>query len=86
MDRVSITSMSTGTLILDCLFGRTSNAIVYAPDRSLLLSMRAQSWVLKIDYANGYRLGKCLAEAWTRWKLHPAGGKASGSFPPIRLC
>jgi arylsulfate sulfotransferase len=44
-----------------------SNALVYTPDGNLLLSMRAQSWVLKIDYANGTGTGDVL------WKLGPEG-------------
>ena len=44
-----------------------SNALVYTADGNLLLSMRAQSWVLKIDYANGTGSGDIL------WKLGPEG-------------
>jgi arylsulfate sulfotransferase len=40
-----------------------SNALVYSPDGALLLSMRHQSWVLKIDYNNGAGTGQIL------WKL-----------------
>jgi len=41
-----------------------SNAIVYLPsDGNLLLSMRHQSWILKIDYSNGAGTGNVL------WKL-----------------
>ncbi len=40
-----------------------SNAIVYLPDGNLLLSMRHQSWVLKIDYNNGTGTGNIL------WRL-----------------
>ncbi len=41
-----------------------SNALVYSPDDgNLLLSMRHQSWVLKIDYNNGAGTGNIL------WKL-----------------
>ena len=41
-----------------------SNALVYSPDDgNLLLSMRHQSWVLKIDYNNGAGTGNVL------WKL-----------------
>jgi hypothetical protein len=39
-----------------------SNAVVYEPsDGNLLLSMRHQSWVLKIDYANGSGTGKVIS-------------------------
>lgn len=44
-----------------------SNAIVYTADGNLLLSMRAQSWVLKLDYANGTGSGNIL------WKLGQDG-------------
>lgn len=37
-----------------------SNAVLYSPDGSLLLSMRHQSWVLKIDYNNGMGTGNVL--------------------------
>jgi arylsulfate sulfotransferase len=44
-----------------------SNALVYTPDGNLLLSMRAQSWILKLDYANGTGSGNVL------WKLGYGG-------------
>jgi arylsulfate sulfotransferase len=44
-----------------------SNALVYTPDGDLLLSMRHQSWILKIDYANGTGSGSVL------WKLGEDG-------------
>lgn len=53
-----------------------SNAIVYMPDGNLLLSMRAQSWVLKLDYANGSGAGDIL------WKLGPP---APGEVPDFTL-
>jgi hypothetical protein len=37
-----------------------SNAIIYTDDGNLLLSMRHQSWILKIDYANGAGSGDLL--------------------------
>jgi len=41
-----------------------SNTIVYSPDdHNLILSMRNQSWVIKIDYNNGKGTGNIL------WKL-----------------
>ncbi len=41
-----------------------ANALIYSPDdKNLLLSMRAQSWVLKIDYNDGAGAGDVL------WKL-----------------
>jgi arylsulfate sulfotransferase len=45
-----------------------SNAIVYTPDDgNLLLSMRNQSWILKIDYKNGSGSGNIL------WRLGNQG-------------
>jgi arylsulfate sulfotransferase len=44
-----------------------SNALVYTADGNLLLSMRNQSWILKIDYANGAGSGNVL------WKLGEDG-------------
>ena len=48
-----------------------SNAIVYEPDGSLLLSMRHQSWILKIDYANGTGSRRCFVAARSRGRFHP---------------
>ena len=44
-----------------------SNALIYTQDNNLLLSSRHQSWIIKIDYANGAGLGDVL------WKLGPDG-------------
>jgi hypothetical protein len=45
-----------------------SNALVYSPDDgNLLLSMRDQSWVMKIDYQDGLGSGAIL------WRLGPQG-------------
>jgi arylsulfate sulfotransferase len=44
-----------------------SNALVYTADGNLLLSMRNQSWILKLDYANGTGSGNIL------WKLGDDG-------------
>lgn len=44
-----------------------SNALVYTPDGNLLLSMRHQSWIIKINYANGAGNGDIL------WHLGPEG-------------
>jgi hypothetical protein len=44
-----------------------SNALVYTADGNLLVSMRHQSWILKIDYANGTGTGNVL------WKLGEDG-------------
>jgi arylsulfate sulfotransferase len=53
-----------------------SNALVYTQDGNLLLSMRGQSWILKIDYANGTGTGNIL------WRLGQGGDFAiSGGDP-----
>lgn len=44
-----------------------SNALAYTSDGNLLLSMRNQSWVLKLDYANGTGSGNVL------WRLGQDG-------------
>ena len=44
-----------------------SNAIVYTSDGNLLLSMRHQSWIIKIDYQDGSGSGNTL------WKLGNGG-------------
>jgi arylsulfate sulfotransferase len=44
-----------------------SNALTYTADGNLLLSMRHQSWILKIDYADGTGSGNVL------WKLGQDG-------------
>ncbi len=53
-----------------------SNAIVYTEDGNLLLSMRHQSWILKIDYQNGAGTGSIL------WRLGQDGDfDLAGSDP-----
>ncbi len=45
-----------------------SNAVVYTPDDgNLLLSIRHQSWIVKIDYRNGMGTGKVI------WRLGEGG-------------
>jgi arylsulfate sulfotransferase len=44
-----------------------SNALVYTADGHLLISMRHQSWILKLDYGNGKGTGNIL------WKLGEGG-------------
>ena len=54
-----------------------SNALVYTPnDGNLLLSMRNQSWILKLDYANGQGTGDIL------WKLGDDGDFALAGGDP----
>lgn len=44
-----------------------SNALVYTPDGNLLLSIRHQSWIIKIDYQDGAGAGDIV------WRLGPGG-------------
>jgi arylsulfate sulfotransferase len=53
-----------------------SNALVYTADGNLLLSMRHQSWILKLDYANGTGTGNIL------WKLGEDGDFTLASGDP----
>jgi hypothetical protein len=53
-----------------------SNAILYAADGNLVLSMRHQSWILKIDYENGLGTGEIL------WKLGEDGDFTIASGNP----
>lgn len=53
-----------------------ANAIVYTPDGNLLLSMRHQNWIIKIDYNDGRGLGDVI------WRLGPEGDfNLSGGDP-----
>jgi arylsulfate sulfotransferase len=54
-----------------------SNAVVYSPvDGNILLSMRNQSWILKIDYQNGSGSGDIL------WRLGQDGDFTLGGDDP----
>lgn len=44
-----------------------ANGLAYTPDGNLILSLRHQDWVVKIDYANGIGDGAIL------WRLGPEG-------------
>jgi arylsulfate sulfotransferase len=57
-----------------------SNAIIYAPDGNLLLSMRHQSWILKIDYENGTGSGNILWRLGEDGDFALAGGDPSDWF------
>ena len=52
------------------------NALLYLDDGNLLLSVRHQSWLLKIDYANGQGSGDIL------WKLGYQGDFTLASGAP----
>jgi hypothetical protein len=53
-----------------------SNAIVYTQDGNLLVSMRHQSWIIKIDYENG------LGGGAVSWKLGEGGDFTLASGDP----
>ncbi len=53
-----------------------ANALVPTRDGNLLISMRHQHWVLKINYANGAGNGDVL------WRLGPGGDFTLGSSDP----
>ena len=55
-----------------------SNAINYTADSNLLLSMRHQSWILKIDYQNGAGSGNIL------WRLGEDGDFTLASGNPAQ--
>src|SRR5208282_1771132 len=57
-----------------------SNAIVYTPDGNLLMSMRHQGWILKIDYANGTGGGDILWRLGYQGDFMLAGGDDSNWF------
>ena len=54
------------------------NGLIYAPDGSLLLSSRHQSWIMKIDYANGLGSGDVL------WRLGPGGDFTISTTDPAQ--
>jgi hypothetical protein len=57
-----------------------SNAIIYTPDGNLLVSMRHQSWILKIDYANGTGAGNILWRLGDEGDFALTGGDVSDWF------
>jgi hypothetical protein len=57
-----------------------SNAIIYTADGNLLVSMRHQSWILKIDYANGTGGGDILWKLGYQGDFTIAGGDDSDWF------
>ncbi len=57
-----------------------SNAIIYTPDGNLLVSMRHQSWILKIDYANGTGGGDIIWRLGNDGDFTLTGGDISDWF------
>jgi arylsulfate sulfotransferase len=57
-----------------------SNAIVYTADHNLLVSMRHQSWILKLDYADGKGAGDILWRLGEDGDFAIAGGDISDWF------
>ena len=57
-----------------------SNALQYTADGNLLLSMRAQFWILKIDYENGAGSGDILWRLGSQGDFALSGGDPSDWF------
>lgn len=57
-----------------------ANALVYTPEGNLLFSLRNQSWILKIDYANGTGTGNVLWTLGEGGTVSLAGGDPSQWF------
>jgi arylsulfate sulfotransferase len=57
-----------------------SNCLVYTADGNLLLSMRNQSWILKIDYSNGAGSGNILWRLGNQGDFTLVGGDPSQWF------
>jgi arylsulfate sulfotransferase len=57
-----------------------SNAIILTPDGNLLVSMRHQHWILKIDYANGTGAGDILWRLGSEGDFMLSGGDESNWF------
>ncbi|MFZ3217855.1 MAG: aryl-sulfate sulfotransferase [Candidatus Acidiferrales bacterium] len=58
-----------------------ANAVLYSPtDGNLLLSMRHQSWIIKIDYANGKGAGDVLWHLGYQGDFTLAGGSAPNDW------
>lgn len=53
-----------------------SNSLFFTPDGNLLMSVRSQDWVIKIDYRNGAGTGGVI------WHLGPNGGFTISSNDP----
>jgi len=63
-DHLDVNRHLAAYLINNVLDWTHSNALVYSPDDgNILLSMRHQSWILKLDYSNGAGTGNVL------WRL-----------------
>ena len=56
------------------------NALVYTPDGNLLLSLRHQSWILKLDYQDGTGSGNILWKLGDEGDFTLAGGDPSQWF------
>jgi hypothetical protein len=58
-----------------------ANAVIYSPrDGNLMLSMRHQSWIIKIDYANGNGTGNVLWRLGNEGDFSISGGDPSQWF------
>lgn len=63
-----------------------SNAVVATPDGNILLSVRDQSWVLKLDYANGTGTGNIIWKLGFEGDFEFATGPASWFFAQHYPC
>jgi len=72
--------LQTASLIPNTLDWTHSNAIVYTADHNLLLSMRHQSWVLKIDYQDGKGAGDIMWKLGWEGDFAIAGGDTTDWF------
>jgi arylsulfate sulfotransferase len=72
--------LQTASLVPGTLDWTHSNAIIYTADGNLLVSMRDQSWILKIDYANGNGSGDILWRLGWEGDFALAGGDVSDWF------
>lgn len=57
-----------------------ANALLYTADHDLLLSLRHQSWILKIDYADANGSGRVLWKLGWQGDFRLAGGAARDWF------
>lgn len=57
-----------------------SNALVYTADGNLLISMRGQCWILKLDYANGTGSGNILWRLGNQGDFAISGGDTTQWF------
>jgi arylsulfate sulfotransferase len=72
--------LQTQSLVPGTLDWTHSNALIFTPDGNLLVSMRDQSWILKIDYSNGNGSGDIIWRLGWEGDFAIAGGDVSEWF------